>query len=135
MIQDCFKCCTLYFIIIKWCCTSWPAIGCSVLYVTTSSEVFVIHTSYHNMSIPSSETSAAVSIFPGIETQCLHGKTKKTPYQKKICPHNSFLSLFYSLTTDVSLVIFASAHFPPKTKSDRKSTQPTSTQNSPTYKT
>ena len=65
------------------------------------------------MSIPSSETSAAVSIFPGIETQCLHGKTKKTPYQKKICPHNSFLSLFYSLTTDVSLVIFASAHFPP----------------------
>ena len=40
-----FTCYTLLYNILKWCCISWPAIGCSVLYISTSYRVLVIHTS------------------------------------------------------------------------------------------
>ena len=33
-----------YFIIIKWCCISWPAMGCLALYISTSYRMLVIHT-------------------------------------------------------------------------------------------
>ena len=39
-----FTCYTLLYNIIKWCCISWSAIRCSVLYISTSYRVLVMHT-------------------------------------------------------------------------------------------
>ena len=64
-IQDCFTRYTLLCNIVEWCCISWSAIKCSVLYVSTSYRVLVIHTYLITINLMDKMIVSVTSAFKG----------------------------------------------------------------------